>query len=105
MKLAQTILMSDKKIIVVSSTLIFEFKFDWMFDKIITVYASAETQAKRMSDFRKYSREKIDMVMKLHMPIGEKAKKSDFFIDGDVDRETTIRNIFKLINRKIEKDF
>lgn len=72
----------DKKIIV-DVPLLLETKAKNLVDKVIVVKADKKNIIKRLS--KKYSKDKIEKILKLQMPIGEKLKHADFVIDNNKD--------------------
>ncbi len=72
----------DKKIIV-DVPLLLETKAKNLVDKVIVVKADKKNIIKRLS--KKYSKDKIEKILKLQMPIWEKLKHADFVIDNNRD--------------------
>jgi len=62
------------------------------FDKIIVVYASEETQLKRLEE-RGMSREDAENRIKSQLPLAEKVKFADFIINNDGSLEETKRQV------------
>jgi dephospho-CoA kinase len=98
------VLETNKKVIVLCTTLIYELKLDWMFKYIITAVASNETIKKNLIGM-KFDENHIDDYMKLYIPMKEKMKKADFFIDTNGDKKSIERNTINVINKKLEADF
>lgn len=98
------ILESNRKIIVFSTTLLFELKLDWMFKYIITVLTSQDVARKSLLDTG-MSEDQVDDCMSLYLPNADKAKMSDFYIDANGDMNSIIRNTVNVINKKLELNF
>ena len=75
------------------------------FDKIIVVYASEETQLKRLEE-RGMSREDAKNRIQSQDPLDEKIKFADFIIDNDGSLEQTKRQVKKIYTllKKGEED-
>ena len=92
----------DEKMIFVVVPLLFEVRWEKMFNLIITVYCSKDNQFNRL-----VNRDKIDpsfAIKKINsqMDIEEKMKLSDFVINNDSDFDTLRNNINEIL-KKIEE--
>ena len=87
--------------IVVDAPLLLETKTKNFVDKIIVVKSSKEKVIKRLN--KKYPEEKIEKILKMQMPLGEKLKKADFVIYNDKDLkylEKQVKDIIKKLEIK-----
>lgn len=71
------------KNIIIDAPLLLETKAKKLVDKVIVVKADKKNIIKRLS--KKYSKDKIERILKLQMPIGEKLKHADFVVDNNRD--------------------
>ncbi|MBI2659448.1 dephospho-CoA kinase [Candidatus Woesearchaeota archaeon] len=81
----------NKTRIIVDAPLLLETKIA---DKVIVVRCSKENTIKRN---KKYPREKIERILKLQMPLGEKIKHADFVIDNNKGMEHLEKLVIKVI--------
>ena len=72
---------NNKNNILVEAPLLIETDAKNLVEKIIVIKTSKENIIKRLSD--RYSKEKIENIMKSQMPIEEKLKYADFVIDNN----------------------
>ena len=100
----QQVLETNKKVIVLCTTLIYELKLEWMFKYIITAVASPEVIKQNLIDMG-YNDTQIDDYMNLYIPMRDKMRISDFFIDTNGDKKTIERNTINVINKKLEAEF
>lgn len=90
-------------LVFVEVPLLFEAKFEYLFDKIITVVASEETVIKRLMKYRHYSyAESLDRI-KNQFSIDYKIKNSDYVVKNNGSIKQMKYNVDKLI-KKIESD-
>lgn len=66
--------------IIMESAILFESKFNTLFDKIITVSANEETRINRVMKRDNVNREQVLIRLKHQIPEKEKVEKSDFII-------------------------
>lgn len=100
----QQVLESNKKVIVLCTTLIFELKLDWMFKYTITAVASQDVLKKNLVDMG-YNESQIDDYINMYIPMKDKMRMSDYFIDVNGDVQSIERNTINVINKKLEIDF
>lgn len=88
-------------LVVIDVPLLIETGIQEEFDKIIVVYASEETQLKRVMERDGITREEAKKVIELQMPLGEKLRFADFVINNEGTREETenqVRDIFATLS-------
>ena len=88
-------------LVVVDVPLLIETGIQGDFDKIIVVYASEETQLKRVMERDGITREEAKRLIELQMPLGEKLRFADFVINNEGTREETenqVRDIFATLS-------
>jgi dephospho-CoA kinase len=100
----QQVLESNKKVIVLCTTLIYELKLNWMFKYIITAVASPETLKKNLVAMG-FNDSQIDDYVNIYIPMKDKMRMADFFIDTNGDKKSIERNTINVINKKLEADF
>ena len=100
----QQVLESNKKVIVLCTTLIYELKLNWMFKYIITAVASPETIKKNLV-LMGFNDRQIDDYINMYIPMKDKMRMADFFIDTNGDKKTIERNTVNVINKKLEAEF
>lgn len=87
--------------IVIDAPLLLETKTKNLVDKIIVIKADKENIIKRLN--KKFSKEKIEKILKSQMPLDEKLKKADFVIENSKDLkhlENKVKYIIKIIENK-----
>ncbi|MDI6811462.1 MAG: dephospho-CoA kinase [archaeon] len=88
-------------LVVIDVPLLVETGIQGEFDKIIVVYASEETQLKRVMERDGITREEAKKLIELQMPLGEKLRFADFVINNEGTREETenrVRDIFATLS-------
>ena len=100
----QQVLNTNKKVIVLCTTLIYELKLNWMFKYIITAVASPETIKKNLITMG-FNDSQIDDYINLCIPMKDKMRMADFFIDTNCDKKSIERNTINVINKKLEAEF
>lgn len=105
-EIADSILKTHKKSIVIGFTLIYEFDLNSLFDKIICVYANKQiVETKLKTSENHYTEEEILDVLGLQMDMEQKLKYSDYYIDANTSDNAILRkNANNVITRKIERD-
>lgn len=83
--------------IVVDAPLLLETKTKDLVDKIIVVKSDKENIMERLN--KKYSKGKIEKILKLQMPLSKKLKNADFVIVNNSD----FRNLKKQVKNIIQK--
>jgi dephospho-CoA kinase len=93
-------------IIQVSVPLLIELNLQYMFDKILVVYASTEQQVARLCKRDGISKEEAANILKSQVPINEKVGYADFVIQNDSSPAETRRQIKDLWQtlKKIQKE-
>lgn len=89
----------DKNIIVVDIPLLFEGHFEYLFDKVLLIYADDKTRFERIKKRNGFNDEYIKKIMKSQMNQEEKKKLSDFVIINENqtlnDLQRDVENIIK----------
>ncbi len=75
-------LQKTRKLVFVDVPLLFETNLEYLFDKILLVYANQEIQIKRVMERDDKDREETIKIIKSQMNIEEKKYKSDYIIDN-----------------------
>ena len=91
---------NNKNNILVEAPLLIETDAKNLVEKIIVIKTSKENIIKRLSD--RYSKEKIENIMKSQMPIEEKLKYADFVIDNNGSIEDARRQAEEIIKGLIK---
>ncbi len=91
---------NNKTDILVEAPLLIETDAKNLVEKIIVIKSSKENIMKRLPG--KYSKEKIDKIIKSQMPVEEKLKYADFVIDNNGSIEDARRQAEGII-KKLEK--
>jgi len=90
----------DEKILIVDIPLLFEGKFEYLFDRILLVYASDDIRFERIKKRNNFEDEYIKKIMNSQFSQEEKKKKADFII---VNENKTLDNLEKEVIKLIEK--
>jgi dephospho-CoA kinase len=80
-------------VIQVSVPLLIELNLQFLFDKLLVVYVTPQTQAKRLAARDGISRSEAENIMKSQLPIDEKASYADFVIDNEGSLEETRKQV------------
>ena len=83
-------------IIQVSVPLLIELNLQYMFDKILVVYASTEQQMQRLCKRDSISKEEAANILKAQMPIDEKVSYADFVVRNETNLKETRRQVEKI---------
>jgi len=83
-------------IIQVSVPLLIELNLQYMFDKILIVYASTEQQVQRLCKRDRISKEEAANILKAQMPIDEKVGYADFVVRNETNLKETRRQVEKI---------
>ncbi|MBI2660039.1 dephospho-CoA kinase [Candidatus Woesearchaeota archaeon] len=86
----------DNSKIVIDAPLLLETETKNLADKIIVVKSSKEKIVKRLS--KKYTKEKIEKILKVQMPLYKKLKHADFVIDNSKGLKRLEEQVVKIIN-------
>jgi dephospho-CoA kinase len=92
----EEILRQNCEIIIIDAALIFEYKLEYMFDKIICVVADEDKLIERLKN-KGYSEDTAKLILLRQMPQKEKAKRSDIVIENNGTIEELKENVSKLI--------
>lgn len=90
----------DKTKTIIDAPLLLETKAKNLVDKIIVIKCSKENILKRS---KKFTRQQIEKILKVQMPLKEKLKYADFVIDNNKDTrhmERQVKNIIQKIDKK-----
>lgn len=88
----------SKKIAFVSVPLLFEAKFENLFDKIILIYADDETRLERLIKRSNFTEEYAKNRIKIQMNQNDKIPLSDYVIYNDKTLEDLNRNLEDILN-------
>ena len=77
--------------------LLFEAKFDHLFDEIILVVAKEKIIIKRLKENRNQSSQKTKSIIAKQMDEDKKIKKSDYIIENNKDLKTLEKEVNKLL--------
>jgi dephospho-CoA kinase len=83
-------------IIQVSIPLLIELNLQYMFDKILVVYASTAQQVQRLCKRDNISKEEAANILKAQVPIEEKVGYADFVVRNETDLKETRRQVEKI---------
>ena len=83
-------------IIQVAVPLLIELNQQYRFHKIVVVYASRETQIRRLMKRDNISREQAENILKSQLPIDEKVGYADFVINNEGSIEETRKQVIEL---------
>jgi len=92
---------SRNKPIVLDVPLLVEAGLARLADKIIVVRTNAETQLRRIAKKTKLSRREIKIRIKTQIPLRAKMRLADFIIDNSGTRESTRKQVEKVVRRLI----
>jgi dephospho-CoA kinase len=101
MEAIKKIELEPNALVVIDVPLLIETGIQGEFDKIIVVYASEETQLKRVMERDGITRDEAKKLIELQMPLGEKLRFADFVINNEGTREETenqVRDIFATLS-------
>jgi len=87
-----------EKIVFVSIPLLFEAKFEDLFDRIILVYANDDLRLKRLIDRNSLTLEQAINRLKIQMSQDEKKALTDYVIYNN----TTLDDLYKSVNKVLE---
>ena len=90
--------LQKSNLVFVESALIYEAKFDDMFDHVLLVYAGAQTRIKRAASRDKVDRKKIIQRMQFQIPDEEKKNFADFIIDNNSTVEELKQRTLFILN-------
>lgn len=101
-KQERAIVKADPDAIVVHDVpLLFEAGLDGVMDKTVVVYASDESQVKRLTDRDGMSRESAMERLGAQMPVADKLKLADFVIDNSGSIEKTREQVRQLYRKLV----
>ncbi len=83
-------------IIQVSVPLLIELNLQYVFDKILVVYADTEQQVQRLCKRDNISKEEAANILKAQVPIDEKVGYADFVVRNETNLKETRRQVEKI---------
>ena len=95
---------SNKKYIFADIPLLYELKLEYMFDKIVVVYASRDIQISRIINRNNLSKDDAIKRIDAQIDIEEKRRKADYVIENMETIETLRCNVDKILEKMLEED-
>ena len=95
---------SNKKYIFADIPLLYELKLEYMFDKIVVVYASRDIQISRIMKRNNLSKDDAIKRIDTQIDIEEKRRKADYVIENMQTIETLRYNVDKILEKMLEED-
>lgn len=95
---------SNKKYIFADIPLLYELKLEYMFDKIVVVYASRDIQISRIINRNNLSKDDAIKRIDAQIDIEEKRRKADYVIENMETIETLRYNVDKILEKILEED-
>ena len=95
---------SNKKYIFADIPLLYELKLEYMFDKIVVVYASRDIQILRIINRNNLSKDDAIKRIDAQIDIEEKRRKADYVIENMETIETLRYNVDKILEKMLEED-
>lgn len=95
---------SNKKYIFADIPLLYELKLEYMFDKIVVVYASRDIQISRIINRNNLSKDDAIKRIDTQIDIEEKRRKADYVIENMETIETLRYNVDKILEKMLEED-
>ena len=95
---------SNKKYIFADIPLLYELKLEYMFDKIVVVYASRDIQISRIINRNNLSKDDAIKRIDAQIDIEEKRRKADYVIENMETIETLRCNVDKILEKMLEAD-
>lgn len=95
---------SNKKYIFADIPLLYELKLEYMFDKIVVVYASRDIQISRIINRNNLSKDDVIKRIDAQIDIEEKRRKADYVIENMETIETLRYNVDKILEKMLEED-
>lgn len=95
---------SNKKYIFADIPLLYELKLEYMFDKIVVVYASRDIQISRIINRNNLSKDDAIKRIDAQIDIEEKRRKADYVIENMETIETLRYNVDKILEKMLEED-
>ena len=89
----------DKSKIIIDAPLLLETKTKNLVDKIVVIKCDKKNIFKKLN--KKYSKEKIEKILKTQMPLSEKLKLADFVIDNNKNfkhLENQVKGVIEKLN-------
>lgn len=83
--------------VVIDAALLLETNSKHLVDRIGVVKCDKENILKRLN--KKYPKKKIERILKVQMPLGEKIKHADFVIDNNKDLKHLERQVARIIKK------
>lgn len=95
---------SNKKYIFADIPLLYELKLEYMFDKIVVVYANRDIQISRIINRNNLSKDDVIKRIDAQIDIEEKRRKADYVIENMETIETLRYNVDKILEKMLEED-
>ena len=95
---------SNKKYIFADIPLLYELKLEYMFDKIVVVYASRDIQISRIINRNNLSKDDAIKRIDTQIDIEEKRRKADYVIENMETIEILRYNVDKILEKMLEED-
>lgn len=95
---------SNKKYVFADIPLLYELKLEYMFDKIVVVYASRDIQISRIMKRNNLSKDDVIKRIDAQIDIEEKRRKADYVIENMETIETLRYNVDKILEKMLEED-
>lgn len=95
---------SNKKYIFADIPLLYELKLEYMFDKIVVVYASRDIQISRIINRNNLSKDDAIKRIDAQIDVEEKRRKADYVIENMETIETLRYNVDKILEKMLEED-
>ena len=95
---------SNKKYIFADIPLLYELKLEYMFDKIVVVYASRDIQISRIINRNNLSKDDAIKRIDAQIDIEEKRRKADYVIENMETIEILRYNVDKILEKMLEED-
>ncbi|MGD9733331.1 MAG: dephospho-CoA kinase [Desulfamplus sp.] len=84
---------SAKRVIIAVIPLMIEMNLQNLFDKIVIIYLSSESQLKRLMQRENIDEDRAASMIKSQLPIDDKIQYADFIIDNSGDLENTLKQV------------
>ena len=95
---------SNKKYVFADIPLLYELKLEYMFDKIVVVYASRDIQISRIMKRNNLSKDDVIKRIDAQIYIEEKRRKADYVIENMETIEILRYNVDKILEKMLEED-
>lgn len=95
---------SNKKYVFADIPLLYELKLEYMFDKIVVVYASRDVQISRIMKRNNLSEDDAIKRIESQMDIEYKRERADYVIENMETIEMLKYNVDKILEKMLEED-